>query len=492
MSTRIQLLLLLVILAVTPAPVGAQTGDEVIVLELNSGTKIAGRIATSECTEEALVFWLLRPRAKRTIPWSEIADEQARKLRVALGFEVEEASAGLQITAHRIRNRAGSTFIGLWMNKGKAEREGEFRLKTSDGLRRIPVGDVRDGPTEVQVDALAVYTPSALYEQRIAQEEPKTALDHFRVAEFCRTIGALEEAKLHYETVLGFEDSPYSPASIQRALDRVVKAIGSQEARDALVEIKRAIVYKNWAKANELLAAFREQYKDDSDFMADAAEIEEGLNEKRTEYFTAQIGRSLRDTVKDLLGEKLKEKVGPEGEDLSFREAQNYAGGEVTAEDSASHQAVLILAEKYGLTPEEVLEFWQKRLKRMPHKGFYRDGTFIVTDDLQDALARAPKPKGNKKGPKPPRPHGPKTPDSWWKDKRASRKTSEMRDFLYAWWAENSSMVELMEPKYETCPTCAGKGYTQTMVTTAQGAVPFFDRCQTCYMATKFRVVRFR
>jgi hypothetical protein len=470
----------------------AEPTDEVVVLELKSGTKLPGRVATSECTEDALVIWLLRPRAKRTIPWSEINDEQARKLRIALGFEVEEASAGLQVTAHRIRNRAGSTFIGLWLNKDKAEREGEYKLKTSDGMRRIPIGDVRDGPTEVQVDALAVYTPTELYEQRIAEGEPKTALDHFRVAEFCRTIGALEQAKMHYETVLTFEDSPYSPASVQRALDRVLKAIGSKEARESLIEIKRAIVYKNWAKANALLAAFREAYKDDADFLADADEIEEGLKAKRTEYFTTLIGRNLRDTVKDLIAAKVKEKVGPEGEELTLRQAQQYAGGEVSSEESASYQAVMLLSEKYEISPEEVLEFWANRLKRMPHKAFYRDGTFIVLEDLQDALARAPKLKTSKKGPKPPRPHSPKTPDSWWKEKRGSRKYAEMRDFLYAWWAENAGLVDLLEPKYETCQTCAGKGYTQTMVSTAGGTVPFIDRCQTCHMATKFRVVRFQ
>ena len=59
-------------------------------------------------------------------------------------------------------------------------------------------------------------------------------------------------------------------------------------------------------------------------------------------------------------------------------------------------------------------------------------------------------------------------------------------------YSENAGMVDVLEPKYEQCTTCAGKGYTQTMVTTSQGSVPFFDRCQTCFMATKFRVVRFK
>jgi len=118
-----------------------------------------------------------------------------------------------------------------------------------------------------------------------------------------------------------------------------------------------------------------------------------------------------------------------------------------------------------------------------------------VIDNLEDALAKAPKAPKPGKGKEAvvlPKPSKPMTPDEWWTTKIEQRKYMDLRDWLFAWWVEKAGMCEVMEPKDETCTTCFGKGYTQMMVTTPQGSVPFFNRCQTCYMAKFFRVVRFR
>ena len=84
------------------------------------------------------------------------------------------------------------------------------------------------------------------------------------------------------------------------------------------------------------------------------------------------------------------------------------------------------------------------------------------------------------------------TPDEWWKHKLTAKKYADLRDWMYAWWAQEGKMVVLIAPKDEQCPTCFGKGYTQKMINTAQGAIPFYNRCQTCYMAKFMRVVRFK
>ena len=153
-----------------------------------------------------------------------------------------------------------------------------------------------------------------------------------------------------------------------------------------------------------------------------------------------------------------------------------------------------LIGEKLSIDPNEVLEFWKFRNKRPIYKAFYRGGTFIVVENLQDALAKAPK-LASQKGKtqiKPPKPHPVKTPDGWWNGMHKARKYTMTRDWLYAWWAEKSGMVELIDPKEELCQTCTGKGYTVGTHTTSQGTIPFFDRCPACHMAKKFRVVRFK
>jgi hypothetical protein len=84
------------------------------------------------------------------------------------------------------------------------------------------------------------------------------------------------------------------------------------------------------------------------------------------------------------------------------------------------------------------------------------------------------------------------TAEEWWKGKMSARKYADLRDWLYAYWAENSEMCEPQTPKDDQCQTCSGNGYTQQPYNTPQGTVPFYNRCQTCYMAKFQRVVRFK
>ncbi len=489
-----RLSILLLGLALLPVP-GPLCADEVepeearpIIVQLKDGSRIVGRIVLEECSDQSLVLRQVRTEAKKTIPWEDVLPEAATQLRIQLGFEVAEASGGLRMEGHSIKNRAGIIFVGLLRNEATAEGDGEYVLKTADGERRIRLEDVREGPEAVEVDSLTVYTPLELYERRRKEKAPESAEDHFRLAEFSRLVGALDQAKLHYETVISLADAKYPQAQMERLLARVMKRLGSREIDTALAEIKRAIVYNSFDRAAELITQFKAKYADDEDLQKEAADREQELAEKRADYYKRVVPRFLRDKVRDLLAKKARE------EELTMRQAQQYAGAEVSAENGVSNAAVKEVAERLAITPEDLLKYWNDRSKGTPNKAFYRDGTFIVVDNLKDALAEAPKIKGDKnnKGPKPPKPTPPKTPDKWWEGKREGRKYSDLRDWLFAWWAEKSGMVELIEPKEETCPTCTGKGYTQSMHTTPQGSVPFFNRCQNCHMAKFWRVVRFK
>ncbi len=459
-----------------------------VIVQLQDGSRIVGRLVLEECSDTSLVLREMRTNAKRTIAWEDVLPEMATQLRIQLGFEVAEASGGLRMEGHSIKNRAGITFVGLLTNEGTAEGDGEYVLKTADGERRIRLEDVREGPEAVEVDALTVYTPRELYDRRVKEAKPESAEDHFKLAEFSRLIGALDQSKAHYEAVIALGDPKYPQAQMERLLARVLKRLGSREIDSELAEIKRAIVYNNFDRASELIATFKGKYPDDEDLQKEAVDREQELTEKRADYYKRMVPRYLLNKVRDLLAKKARE------DELTLRQAQQYAGGEPSAENGVSNAAIKEVAERLGITPEDLLKYWNDRSKGTPNKAFYRDGTFIVADNLKDALAEAPKIKNDKnnKGPKPPKPTPPKTPDKWWEGKREGRKYSDLRDWLYAWWAEKSGMVELMEPKEENCPTCVGKGYTQTVHTTPQGSVPFFNRCQNCHMAKVWRVVRFK
>jgi hypothetical protein len=473
------------------AALGFAQDTKYVQVVLRDGTRVPGKVVEEECSDETLVVRELRGDAKRVIAWDMIEEEQARQLRIELGFEVEEAGAGaLAMQGHEIRNKAGVVFRGLWTNEKTSRTDGVYVLKTSEGERRIPAGDVKTGPDPVEMSQLEVYTARELYERKRKEKEPETAEDHFLLAEYAVLIDALDEAKFHYEQVLAFDDPKYTREKIERRLNHVQHVLEQAEARAALKEIQRALFANRFDRAAALAAQFKEKWGADEDLARAIAELEQKAQEERQAYFVAQVPRRVRDTLKGLLERKVKDE-----KDLALRAAQEYAAGEPTAEGSAAKEAMDLVGTQLGLTGEEVYAFWQKREKRNIYKGFYRDGTFAVIDNLEDALSKAPKlPKAaqGKEAPKLPPPSKPMTPEDWWKLKLQQHKYGDLRDWLYAWWAEKSGMCDVLEPKDEMCQSCIGKGYTEKMINTPQGAIPYYNRCQTCYMATFFRVVKFR
>ncbi|MEE8105153.1 MAG: hypothetical protein V3T86_06430, partial [Planctomycetota bacterium] len=258
-----------------------------------------------------------------------------------------------------------------------------------------------------------------------------------------------------------------------------------------LKEIKQRIIFNKFDLATALIAAFREKYQDEG-LLSEAKELEDQGAEKRTEYFIMQVTRELPNSVKYLLVQKLKEK------ELTLQDAQRYAGGEPSSETSGSAHAVTRTAERLEIPEADVLKFWNmrnERRKRPVQRAFYRDGTFMILEDLTDPLTRAPKikrPKGKRgqTGARPPKPRPRLKPDTWWSRNRT--KTNIVRGFLFAYWVENSGMCTVLDPKKQICPNCTGKGYISRIHTTSQGTVQYFDRCGVCHDALHFRVVQWR
>ncbi len=496
MAARVLLAALFLLLANVAL---AQEERTYVAVELTDGTRVVGKVVEEECTDDNLVVRQVRGDAKATIPWEQVKEQQAHELRVKYGFEVKEAAQGaLTMQGHEIRNTAGVSFKGLWVNEKTARSDVVYVLKTSEGERRIPAGDIKTGPDPVELSQLDVYTPRELYERKVNDlnasrkgENPSlTAEDHYQLAEFAILIDALDEAKLHYEKAIELNDPKYTREKLERRLTQVERLLEQSGARDALKEIQRALFDRRFDKAATLLAAFKEKYGADPTLGRAVVDLEEKSQQERQEYYVGIVPGRLRDTVKDMLERKLKET-----KDLTLSAAQEYAAGDPTAEGSASREAVDQVAKDTGLTSGDVLRFWGERKKLNVYKGFYRDGTFLVLDNIEDALAKAPKPPKPGQGQtaiKLPAPSKQMTPDEWWKRKVSGKKYGDLRDWLYAWWAEKGGMCELIAPKDEPCPTCIGKGYTQKMINTPQGAVPFYNRCQTCYMAKFQRVVRFK
>ena len=484
MKLRLTLLVLL-----AAATLAQEARPQVILLA--DGTKIFGLVVKDECTDGSIVIRDRRTGGKRTLPWDQLEAKTARRIRIDFGFETADIKDSLRVLGVEMRNRAGKVFAGLLLNEKTAHQDGFYLLKTAERDYKIPIRDVVEPPEAIELAADAVYTPTELYDRKLAEAPPATAVDHFRIADYARKIGALEAAKKHYEMVLTFGETRYSPEKIRRFLDVVEKLLGEQEAREELRKIKQAFVFDRFDQASQRIEEFRARYKDEM-LLKSLDELEEEGKQRQQEHHVALVARQLPKIVKDLLSRKLRDE--PE---LTLNDGTGYAGGQATTKDGVTAQALEQIVEKLGVDRKGVLELWQLRPKRTIRLGFFRDGSFIVIDDTEDPMARAPKLKAPPKsaaGKKVtlPQPRPQATPDQWWASKRKAKKYRDLRDFLFAYWAQESGMCEVLAPKRVICATCHGKGYVMRILTTSQGSIPFADRCQTCYGALHFRIVRWR
>jgi hypothetical protein len=479
---------LLVLLAAVTLAVAQDARPRVILLA--DGSQIFGTIVVDECTDTSIVIRDRRTGGKRTIAWAQVDAKTARQIRIDLGFETPDVKDSLRVLGVEIRNRAGKVFAGLLLNEKTALQDGFYLLKTSERDYKIPIRDVTEPPEAIELPADAVYTPSELYERKLAEGAPTTAVDHFRLADYARKVGALEAAKKHYEMVLPFGDRRYPPEKIRRFLDIVEKLLAEQEAREELRRIKQAFVYERFDQASQLIEEFRAKHKDPV-LLESLDELEKEGKQRRREHHVALAAREIPKLVKDLLTRKLRDE--PE---LGLGEATRFAGAQPTSKDGVTAKAIERICEKLGVDRKRVLELWELRPKRTIRLAFFRDGSFIVVDNVEDPMAKAPKVKEPKtaSGKKItlPQPRPQLTPDHWWELKRAAKKYRDMRDFLFAYWAQESTMCEVLAPKLVTCPTCNGKGYVMQIVTTIAGSIPYADRCQTCHGALRFRIVRWR
>ncbi|MEM8884844.1 MAG: hypothetical protein AAGD14_12295, partial [Planctomycetota bacterium] len=225
-------------------------------VKLKTGARITGYVIENQCTDAKLVIRDMKTKRKMTIPWAQVKPSQATELRVKLGFEVAESSGGEMVEGDVIRNRTGNLFKGLVLNRETARKDGRYKLKTADGIVPIRLSDVREERREL-LDARVIYTPDELYEMKVKASPPESAQDHYQIAEYARIMGALPQAKQHYETVLSLGDPKYPESAIKRLIENVETRMNSADAEGKLKEIERHIVYNRFDKAKEALDAFR-------------------------------------------------------------------------------------------------------------------------------------------------------------------------------------------------------------------------------------------
>lgn len=416
-------------------------------------------------SEKALHVKVLDTGGEIWIPWTLIREKDRTRLMIKYGYKQEE-QVELTVPGVRLVTKTGDEFFGV--PKGDWDKQ-----NIPDPVEIMHRGTVwpfkKDVVRKIEwidVPAQEVYTPTQLYEQKLAQ----TSLDdedlegHWDLGAYANQIGLYEKAVEHYLKVREI-DPAYRAEFVQNQVDRLEVLAKNRRVVDAVKAAKREARFKRFSRALEQLDQIIAIEDLDPNIKADTILAKEGVEKRRWDYYMVQVRRGYFAMMDNLIGKMARDSK------LKLKEAQKELRREL------HKKIVAALADKYGLDQKkEVEKMWEEREVHGRRTASYGSGTFIVLgkapgaqrrqQQLQRQMQRQQQQQrgrnrgrggrnnnnsnnGQMKMPKPP------SKDDWW-NKLAD---SGMKgSWMKAYFAENGKKLEVVGERKYNCQRCGGTG----------------------------------
>ncbi len=450
------------------------------VVHLRTGEAIKGRAIQEDSDEQKLIIIDYKTGARRSLSWQAVDPADRDRIQDEWGWKNKSQRT---ISGHRVTQKFsnGSTddLLGLvesgW--KDGSFTGGPVKLRRRGQVLDIPVDQIVE-VTDEEMDPRDIWTPEQLYDQFLDElrADSKVNVDdmdsrtHFRAAQYAEWAEALEIALKHYQTCAADPDFLQAGVAKDRAA-RVESLLRDQEALATIRDIKMRLAMNNFRKCKELLDTFGEVHADASEAVMSRVErLRNEFTKKRTEYFQQEAKRAFVKICEKMIEKKVKEK------DIGLTDATAWTRKQLPED------AFKALAERMGkrddVTPEEAQTFWDGRKKRQWTNRSYGAGTFIVKPPQIKPPSSKPRGGGgNRQGgggaaprikiPKPP------TRDQWW----AKAKSKERASWVMAYFAQNSGLFEVGDPKFSPCKLCHGAGLLHKQMQTGATLSYLCIRC---------------
>ncbi len=183
--------------------------------------------------------------------------------------------------------------------------------------------------------------------------------------------------------------------------------------------------------------------------------------------------------MRDLATEKVRD------DELTVSEVKSWA-----QRDFADAIADRIAASEQ-MAVDRVRELWTERVTSFKRRASYASGTILVEKPKKKerkSTTRRPQQRRRSTGRRDDRQQRierkPPTPDEWW----ARASPASRRDWLLAFYAENSGDVEVLRVDYKACTRCSGTGKLEVL--SGGGADTII--CDRCYALGRDKTVVFR
>ncbi len=503
--TKRMLLAALLALGLTPGEASALQ-ERPVILRLATGAEVSG-VIPADGFDEARGVSLRRDDngGLLRLRWDQIRDEDVVKIKRMYGYEGDELPP-IQMQALEVRTATGG-IVGL----DAGREEGFLLLRKKDSVVRVPLESIQSIKT-VQVDALTVEHPAAVFENKKREADLARPVDWYNLGLIAETLTLWEQARTCFSTVLELDPNfPRRSVLEQKLLNLVVKERETEQT-GVLARI-RSLRYRGaFAEALALADEFEQKWPGSAQ-LGDVQKEKGLIAQAQQREYQEAIRTDFFSILRRLAEEKGLDREVVLGEAMTWAKEQAYLDVQEK------------LAALYGITPQRVDELWETRgSAASPREASYGGGTFILgekaKEDLEKGSGKEEKAEEEKQEAAEPESLAeriqkrlqekreqlskkkeevkkvgdivdvPPTPEEWWKAALPKDRTA----FLVAFFAENSGKVTVIARRVRDCSTCYGKGILQFFARNdpnqegQDGDVP----CPRCKTLTFDRIVVFK
>lgn len=466
------------------------------VIRLKNGVELHGELLAFDA-EVGIVVKRCDNGGIIPLRWKHIHDNDAEEIKNAHGYGDMDVETIL-IRAKRILLDNGDYAIGVVV---ESSRPGVLTLHRMGKDYDYLHGKIRDVET-MDVEAQEIFTAQELYDQKISNALPETALDHFKIGVYCESIAFYARALEHFQITAEL-DPAFKPKATARKIEQMeVKRI-EKEATELLGEIQKRLYRKKFSRALEMCETFVKTFplsKQKGELERLHAKI---LIKKQSHY--QQLILTDYFTIIDRVAARVARQNG-----LELGDALAYARDEMCFDIKEN------LARVYGMEVEEIEELWRSRKGGSLRNATYGTATFILGEEarLLPAENVEPERKEEKKEAltvderlrrkieaikkerdkhaarrvtvgRPSDEIG-QTADQWWRNSKVEWK----KQLVCAFYAERSGDVKVHRIRLGKCASCEGMGWFEYFPRGED--VKTRDPCPVCKTLGIVRVVFYK
>jgi len=406
--------------------------------------------------QEGFRYETLAKDRRLSIPWDELVDADARRLRIELKLDLSEDEAKGLMPGHELQLKGGGSVRGLLQEVGE---DGTHWLRVEGILLPYPKERVAY-VDEVKIKEEEAFSEEEVYVRRLERRPPQTAEEHERLANYLYEIGNFRGAKEQYERAIARDPAVESAVAERLAAtrdyleDEVAANVFAKEKSDAVLNGRWREAIENistYVQANPAARRRGEKL---------IGELEEQWVETKRARFHAVKNDELDRVVRNYLRRK-----------PTLEEARSWV--DVELPDLVRDGT----ARRLQLTDEELEFFLESRAKGAPHWASYWTGSFIVSKRASIGKSSKRQIRGD--------------PEAWWKfyDDGQTRAS-----WLKAYAAERIDLFEVVQVNMTPCDRCGGQGHVTKWSVNAlpDGRHEWEERCPLCFGARENRGIGYR